>query len=191
MSLAELKTRYTADELLSLPNGDRYELVDGQLVEKRMGWEACHVAGTLYFLLRSFLDKHNIGWPMIEGTFQCFQDDRQKVRKPDVSFVTHERMPAGPVPRGHNPSVPDLAVEVISPHNIYTEVMIKVQEYLAAGVRLVWVIDPVARLVHVYRPDESVAGILREDEVLSGEEVLPGFECRVSEVFRIPQPPSS
>lgn len=186
MATAESKTRYTPQDLLTMPEGDRYELVDGQLVEKQMGWEASYVASRLYHFICAFLEQHSLGWPVVEGSYQCFADEPNRVRKPDVSFVSKERMPSGDPPAGHNTAVPDLAVEAISPTNTFSEIERKVHEYLDAGVRLVWVIDPPTRTIHVYRPNDSNVTLLREADSLSGEDVLPGFQCHVSQLFKRP-----
>ena len=126
-------THYTPDDLLQMPDGDRYELVDGQLVEKDMGWEASEIASQLFLLLGSFVRERQLGRAVVEGSYQCFADAPDKVRKPDVSFIRRERMPADTRPKGHNPLVPDLVVEVVSPHDSFAEVEGKVEEYLQAG----------------------------------------------------------
>lgn len=77
---------------------------------------------------------------------------------------------------------PDLAVEVLSPGDLAHEIVAKVEEYLAAGVQLVWIVDPEARVVDIYRPDNSNRR-LRENDSLDGDTVLPGFRCRVMDMF--------
>jgi Uma2 family endonuclease len=79
--------------------------------------------------------------------------------------------------------VPDLAVEVISPNDTYEEVEVKLNEYLVAGVRLVWVISPESKTIVVRRPDKTAAWLDMTD-TLSGEGVVPGFSCPVASVFR-------
>ena len=83
---------------------------------------------------------------------------------------------------------PDLAVEVISPNDLASEVNEKIDEYLSAGVSLVWVIDPDSKTVSVYRKDGSTAR-LRESDELSGEDVIPGFSCKVNDIFADVMPP--
>lgn len=78
-------------------------------------------------------------------------------------------------------------MEVVSPHDYYDDVEVKVQEYLGAGVKLVWVVSPGSQTVRVHRQDGSVSDLDEVDE-LSGENVIPGFTCRVAEIF---QPPPS
>jgi Uma2 family endonuclease len=125
-----------------------------------------------------------LGWVLPEGTaYQCFPDAPEKVRKPDTSFVSKERIPLDRAfDKGFIRVAPDLAAEVISPNDIAYEVDEKVQAFLRAGTRLVWVINPDARTVQVHRQSDRGV-ILRESDELTGEEVLPGFRCRVSELF--------
>jgi Uma2 family endonuclease len=85
-------------------------------------------------------------------------------------------------PRGHVKLAPDLAVEVVSPIELYEEVEARVNEYLAAGVKLVWVVSPGSRTVLVRRPDGTCHAVGAAGE-LSGEDVLPGFACKVAELF--------
>src|SRR5205814_10386571 len=106
----------------------------------------------------------------------------RKMRKPDGSSIGQERLPEGPSSEGYLYIPPDLAVEVISPNDSAYEVDAKVVEYLNAGVPLVWVINPEARTVRIHRHDGS-ASWLREKDELSGEDVLPGFRCRVADIF--------
>jgi Uma2 family endonuclease len=188
MSLAELKTTFTPADLLEMPDAKSFELVGGQLVERNTGWEASYVAGQLCGLFAEFLCRKPLGWIVGEGApYQCFPHDRTMVRKPDMSFISFERMPkTTPPPPGHCLLAPDLAVEFVSPRNTYSEIDEKVQDYLRAGVRLVWVINPETQTAHIYRLNDSTARLLRGDDALDGEDVVPGFTCRLSELFQPP-----
>jgi Uma2 family endonuclease len=187
MSTATGQRRYTPEDLLTMPDGDRYELVDGRLVEHTMSAWSSYVAGELHARLREFARTNRRGWVFPEGTtFQCFPDAPGKVRKADVSYIKAESLsPEQATTEGHLGVAPDLAVEVVSPNDLAYDVDEKVQEYLRAGVRLVWVVNPQARTVEVHPPGRPGA-ILRENDVLGGEEVLPGFQCRVGELFLPP-----
>ena len=100
-----------------------------------------------------------LGWVAgADASYQCFPAAARQVRKPDASFIRIDRLPAGEEPEGHCPIAPDLAVEVVSPNDLYSEVEEKVDDYLAAGVRLVWVIDPPTRTAHVHRAGGGVSG---------------------------------
>jgi Uma2 family endonuclease len=97
-----------------------------------------------------------------------------------VSFWSHARLPE--LPEGYVQIPPDLAVEVVSPSDHYTRVQNKVREYLTKGVSLIWIIDPEDRSVTVCRAPNLMT-ILTESGTLSGEEVVPGFTCRVADLF--------
>ncbi|MBW3599207.1 MAG: Uma2 family endonuclease, partial [Planctomycetes bacterium] len=100
MSIANEKTHYTADDLLRLPGGERFELVDGQLVEKEMGFQSGRIAGRTLSRLADHCEKNRLGWVLPSHVgYQCFPDDPQKVRKPDVSFIAAGRLPASEEPR--------------------------------------------------------------------------------------------
>lgn len=187
--MSTVAKRYTPEDLLTMPDGDQYELVNGELVEKNTGFESGRVGGRIHHLLETFLEAHAIGRTAPgESSYQCFADDPTKVRKPDVSFISFERLPADqPDPIGHCRVVPDLAVEVVSPNDLSDEVETKVHEYLDAGVRLVWVVHPRFRTVQIRRPNVPGTVIGPEGE-LSGEDVLPEFSCKVSALFPSPRP---
>jgi Uma2 family endonuclease len=99
------------------------------------------------------------------------------VRAPDVGFVRRGRVP-DPVPSGYAELAPDLVVEVLSPDDRPGQVLAKVGDWLEAGVKLVWVVDPERRLAHIYRADGSES-VIDDTEMLDGEDVVPGFGCRL------------
>ena len=182
-----VETRYTPEDLLTMPDGDHYELVDGKLVETTMGAKSSWIAGELHGLIRNFNAETRLGWTLpAETSFQCFAEDPTRVRRPDTAFIRFGRLPDEELPDGHIRIVPDLVVEVVSPNDLHDAVVIKVNEYLRAGVRLVWVVSPKSRQVEVLRADKSVSTLSEPDE-LDGEDVLPGFRCRISDFF----PPSA
>ena len=178
---------YTPEDLLTLPDGDRYELIDGHLREKPMGWESSWIGGELHARLSTHCRQHNLGWVApCDAGYQCFPNRPNLVRKPDVSFVRLGRFPNEQLPTGNARLAPDLAAEVVSPNDLAEEITEKVRDYLGAGVQLVWVVFPRARLVRVHRLDGSLAEV-REDQPLNGEDVVPGFSCRVGDLL----PPAS
>lgn len=183
MATIEAKTTYTADEFLSLPDSKDFELVDGMLVERHMGSVSSWVGGQVYRAIGNFLDHDRQGWcwPADNG-YQCFPDSPKTVRKPDVSFIRLGRLPGERLPAGYVRIAPDLAVEVISPNDLAYEVDDKVLDYFAARVRLVWVVNPEARIVRVYRLDGTISQLTDQDH-LDGEDVLPGFRCPVSQIL--------
>lgn len=178
---------YTPDELANMPGGESFELVDGRLVERKMGNESSLIGGRIYGILFVFLSTHRLGklFPADAG-FQCFADDRDRVRKPDVSFVRAGRLPGDRPSKGFDRIAPDLVVEVVSPGDSAEAVQEKVQEYLGASVRLVWVVYPSTRTVRVHRPRSAAVGSnpdLSEGDTITGEDVLPGFTCPIREFF--------
>jgi Uma2 family endonuclease len=180
--------RYTPEDLLAIPDGKIYELVDGHLVERKMGAESSRVGTRLASRLDFFCDEHGLGnvWGADNG-YQCFPHAPGLVRRPDVSFVRSGRLPGDVPPKGWIKIPPDLAVEVVSPNDTAEEVEEKRVDYHRAGVPLVWVIFPVARTARVHRTDGSASDLLEDDE-LSGEAVIPGFRCPLREILPRRQP---
>ncbi|MGH7572562.1 MAG: Uma2 family endonuclease [Gemmatimonadota bacterium] len=172
----------TIEEFERLPDdGSRMELVRGQVVREpptsfEHGWIAIDLAATL----QRFVQKHALG--KVVGTDAGFVlfDEPPTVRAPDVAFVARERLTFDPT--RFAPLAPDLAVEVVSPSNTVAEINGKVMDYLDAGTRLVWVVDPGSRTVTVYRSRDDVRWLTREEE-LDGEPMLPGFRLRLSDLF--------
>jgi len=187
MAVATIERRYSPEDLLTMPGGEAYELVNGELVEKEMGAESGWIATKLATRLDLFCEREQAGDVFAgEVGYQCFADEPARVRKPDISFVRVGRLPGNRIPRGHIRIAPDLAVEVVSPNDLFSEVHAKVDEYLGAGVPLVWVIEPTTRSALVYRQDGTLS-LLRSPQELDGEAVLPGFRCPKAEIF----PPAS
>jgi Uma2 family endonuclease len=184
MNLLLERDTFTAEDLLTLPDGDHFELVDGKLVERNMGAQSSYVGMRLGRLLANFCEEPFAGWVFPADTsFQCFPNRPNLVRKPDVSFVRRGRFPNETLPEGHVRLAPDLAVEVVSPNDLFYEVEQKVAEYRSAGVPLIWVVIPPTRTVLIRR-NNGTAGEVGESGELDGEDVLPGFRCRVAELFQ-------
>src|SRR4051812_35357610 len=122
----------TADEFERLPDRDRYELVDGRLVEKpEMGLEAVWVAGEVHAAMRAFNKAHPLGWVLPpEGDFVLSPDRPNSIRKPDGAFIRYGRLEGERLPRGRCRLAPDLAVEVTSPTDDVEDLEIKIAEYL-------------------------------------------------------------
>src|SRR5438094_4972116 len=177
------RPRVTAEELLAMPNGKNFELVNGELVERNMSWESERIGMNVGGLLWGHCRKHDCG--EVNGSnagYQCFEmiypDDPDRLRKPDVSYISVDRLPDDSASKGHCPIVPDLAVEVVSPNDLYHEVEEKVDEYLQAGVRLVWVVHPQTKTIRIHRANGTVQDLHLNDE-LSGEDVIADFHCPV------------
>jgi len=108
--------------------------------------------------------------------------DPDTVRAADIAFIRRERIPEEGIPKNFWATAPDLAVEVVSPGDTYNEVQEKVKDWLAAGTRAVWIVNPKQRSVAVYRSMKDVVN-LSEDDELDGGDVVPGFRCKMSEIF--------
>ena len=183
--------KLTPDDLLRLPDGGKgFELVGGELKELNVSFLSTYVAGRIFNRLSNHVEELNLGWVSPEGTsYRCFPDDPDKVRRADVSFHALDRLTATQATaEGFCPVVPDLVVEVISPNDLAEDVNEKLEEWLAAGAKLVWVIHPVQRTVHAYRADGPVARLTRT-AALTGEPVLPEFRVPVADLFRLPAAP--
>lgn len=178
------RTRLTAEELLFLPDdGLRHELVGGELRSAPFhGAEHGVVAATLGAIVSVFVDSYNLGSVVGNGTGFQIAWAPDSVRAPDVGFVSQDRIALHGIPEGFWPGAPDLAAEVVSPGDTYGEVDEKVLQWLRAGTRLVWVVNPRSRTVAAH---EAAVGIriLSESDSLTGGGVLAGFECRVSALF--------
>jgi Uma2 family endonuclease len=181
----------TVDDVERVRNatGRICELVDGTLVEKTVGYFESRLAVILIHLIETFLDKNKLGMVLGEaGTLEILSDT---VRAADVAFIRWERFPGGVLPKKPIPKlVPDLAVEVLSKSNAPAEMTRKLREYFEAGVQLVWYIDPKTRTATVYTAPEQ-SSYVDHDGVLSGGEILPGFELSLAELFARAEPPAA
>ena len=158
-----------------------YELVDGTLVEKPMGFDESRLAALLVKFLLDFVERYDLGAVFgADGMMRLFPG---LVRLPDAAFISWGRYPTNKRRRGGIPTVaPDLVVEVLSKKNTPKEMARKLDDYFRAGVRLVWYVDPKKRTVRVYTArDRSV--LLREDQTLDGGDVLPGFTLSIRDWF--------
>ena len=173
----------TADELLylHLPN-KQTELVRGKLVVREPpGYHHGLVALKIGRLLANYVHDHGLGVVVAAETgFKLFSTP-DTVRAADAAFIGRDRAP-DPPPLGYPALAPDLVVEVVSPSDRAGEVQSKVADWLNAGCRLVWVIDPGRLRAIVYRADGSV-NLLSDADALQGEDVLPGFLCSLAEVW--------
>lgn len=167
----------------ALDSESLYEIVDGQVVEKKpMGAYETLVGSLLHGSLNGFVRAH--GRAVSEMLFDFGPGLPQ--RRPDVAYVSYERWPR----KQRVPStqawavVPDLAVEVISPSNTFGEVLGKVHEYFQAGARLVWVVAPLHQQVYVYQSPTHVQVMTLQD-ALTGAPVLPDFRLPLAELFDV------
>lgn len=182
MATVHAKTHTPAD-LLKMPDASGIELVNGELVEKPVSALSALVEVKISSRLEIFCQTQRTAVVLSSTNgIRCFPDDPNKVRKPDVSVFKTDRFTREHLEEGFVSIAPDLAVEVISSHDEFTEITEKIEEYLAAGVPLVWIIDPENEIAYVHRKDGSVAKLHKHDE-LSGETILPGFTCKIADLL--------
>lgn len=177
-------TLMTAEELARLPDdGHRYDLIRGELIcMAPAGGEHGEIASELGAELRDFVRAHKLGRTYGAETGFLLARNPDVVMGPDAAFIRADRVPPRSLRCGYVPVAPDLTVEIVSPWDRRRDVMRKVEAYLVAGVRLVWVIDP-RRRVTAYRAGGTTRVFTEQDD-LDGEDVLPGFRLPVTEIFR-------
>jgi Uma2 family endonuclease len=173
----------TAEEFARIPNDDyHYELVEGRIVRVSPPGSRHGVLTTrLAMLLGQHVDSHGLGVVMTPAGFKLATNP-DTVREPDVAFVRRDRIPGAGVPDGFWPGPPDLAVEIRSPGDRGSEILAKVHDYLARGVRLVWVVDPKKRTVSVHRP-HSAPEAFGVGDVLDAGDVMADFICEIRRIF--------
>ena len=173
----------TADELLRMHvPGKQVELVRGRLVVKEPpGYLHGDVTARLAKVLMDHCADHQAGRILVgDAGFQIARDP-DTVRGPDIAFIARERVPE-PRPVGYASFAPTLVVEVLSPHDRPGEILAKVGDWLEAGTRLIWAVDPERCLARVYR-DDGTQSLLERDDALHGEDVLPGFTCPLAAIL--------
>lgn len=141
------------------------------------------IGGALFLPLALFVEQHGLGVVFMDNTGFELPNLRDTVRAPDVSFISTDRVPVAGFGRGFGRFAPDLAVEILSPDQSAWEMNEKLEDYLIAGTRLVWIIDPMNRSVAVH-PHDGPVRWLHEDDVLDGGGVLPGFTTPIAPLFR-------
>lgn len=176
--------KLTLEEYLALPDEDGYrtELVRGELVREPLP-SPLHgsVVMRLGRRISEHVDVHALGEVFAESGY-VLEEEPPTLRGPDVSFVSSKRLPERPG-TGFWSMAPDLAVEVLSPSNRAGEVQDEVGQYLEAGARLVWVVDPLRGTAAEYR-EGGEARLLGAGEALDGRDVLPGFRLPLADLFR-------
>lgn len=173
----------TVEQLWRLSTQEtKYELINGELVEMSLpGGMHGSISVEIASLLRNFIKAKGKGIVMVETGYRLAANP-DTVRSPDISFLAAHKIPAGGIPEGYIDGPPDLAVEVVSPNDTAAKIQEKVQDYLAHGVQLVWVIYPQQRQVVAHYPN-GTAKTLQAADTLSGETVLAEFSCQVGDIF--------
>ena len=175
----------TAEELLGIPgNEKRYELLKGEIrVMEPAGFEHGKITMNISIPLGHYVQSNSLGVLCAAETGFKISSDPDTVRAPDVAFVSNEQIHRIGSPKGFWPGAPDLAVEVISPGDNYTEVEEKVFDWLEAGTRMIVVVHPRRHAVTVYRSFQDIT-MLTESDTLNGGDVIPGWSMAVREIFR-------
>lgn len=173
---------WTWQEALELPDGEKYEVINGELKERKMSYWSSIVAQFVARFLWRWIDDGHPGWVSGEaGGLTIFGWMPGDVRMPDLAYTSLARLPDPPV-EGWSDVPPEFAVEVVSPNDHISDAEDKAADYIRAGVDLVWVVVPSTKSVHVWRKDGS-RSVLRSGDVLSGESVLDGFTMPVAGIF--------
>ncbi len=184
MSSPPRRSSVTAEQLYELPDdGKHYELLRGTLVsEPRPSFVHGRIVTRVAKLLSNFVDPARLGVVVSGDPGFLLARHPDTVRGPDVAFVSAERVRQLDPTRPFFPGSPDLAVEVLSPSDRTREVLGKVADYLAAGSRVVWVVDPAFEEVSVFRAPFQPR-VLSGQDVLDCDDLLPGFSVEVTKIF--------
>ncbi len=172
----------TGEDLARLPDGERFELVEGCLVTMSpTSWHHGRYVRRITNLLSAFVDAHDLGDVLVGEVGVYVGRDPDTVRAPDVLFISTERL-ARVRSESYLDVAPELVVEVVSPGNTWQELREKTAEYLAAGVERVWIVEPTRQTVLVYaEPDTPTA--LKRGDTLRGEGALDGLALDVAALF--------
>ena len=179
------KTLLTAEDLWKLvADGSRYELSRGELIPMPpVHFQHGKIVIRFGRILDQFVEQHRLGAVGTEIGFRLARNP-DTLRAPDIAFVAQSREPQGAAAFKFAEIAPDLAVEVLSPEDSASDVLKKIEEYLAAGVHLVWIADPATQTVSVYRSLDDVR-VLTAGQELDGGDVLPGFRTRIKDIFAV------
>ena len=174
----------TLSQLYHMPGTKHDELAAGVLVVR----EPCHagpsvVNSMVYDHVHAFVSRHHLGLVTTDPAGYILARDPDTVRCPDVGFITARRLEDG-IPEGFFDGPPDLAIEVVSNSDRVPNVMRKVGEYLQAGTQIVWVIYPKTKSAAVFHENDETSITIPPDGTFDGEDVLPGFQLPLRELFR-------
>ena len=182
--MATRTTTVTAEQLYEMPDdGNRYELIGGELrMMSPAGGRHGRVAHNLGLLLGNHVRKAELGVVYAAETGFLIARDPDTVRAPDVAFVNHQSLQKINEDAGYLPLAPDLVGEVISPSDTFSNVEEKALGWLAAGTRMVLLVDPGNRQLHVYRAVDNIV-VLDDNAEVDASDVVPGWRFAVEELF--------
>jgi Uma2 family endonuclease len=173
----------TADELGQMPNSRACELIEGVIIRMSpAGWKHGNVSARVVAMLMRHVAERDLEVVFSTETGFTIARNPDTVRAPDAAFIRKDHLPATPPEEAFWPGPPDLAVEVVSPGDTSGEIDDKVSAWLDAGSAMVWVVNPRWRSVTVYRSATDIKTLTENDD-LDGQDVVPGFRCRLREIF--------
>lgn len=181
----------TVEEWMEMLDQGKVEISNGEIVTvSPPNVRHVRIAHEFYDVLSPWIKERNLGVIRMEAPYLLEADERTNwligSKIPDLSFIAHKRYQEYLSEVGEDGPfrlAPDLAVEIVSPTDKYTDVNDKIATYLHHGVRLVWVIDPQQRVIRVYTPDQPDGHTLHEADTLSGDPVLPGWSAQVGDIL--------
>jgi Uma2 family endonuclease len=173
----------TGEELARMPEIGRSELVEGRIVRMTpTGFRHGAVELRVGEVLSAFVEPLRIGRVLVGEVGIYTRHNPDTVRGADALFISHERYARASKEKAYLDVAPELVVEVLSPDERPGDVARKITEFLEAGVLRVWTADPSRRTLRVHRTANESRELGPQD-ILSGEDVLPGFEIRVKQLF--------
>ena len=173
----------TGDELYQMPGVGSCELIDGRIVPMSPTGDAHGgIEGNFYSALQSFVRQLKLGKVRVGEVGVYIRRDPDRVRAADVLYISNERYAQRKRKQGYLDVAPELVVEILSPDDTVQDMNQKLRDYFSISVRLVWVADPATRLVMAYRSLTDVREF-KETDMLTGDDVLPGFAVPVATLF--------
>jgi Uma2 family endonuclease len=182
--MATTEKLLTAAEFEALPDdGKRYELIDGELREMAptVNWHG-EVETNLTTLLHTHVRPHGLGRVSCGEVLYIVRRNPDRVRAADIAFIRQDRVPPLEARQHIMEVLPDLVVEILSKHDTVEEISDKIDDWLGAGVQMLWLVDPFRRTVTIYQPGHDPT-LLGEHGILEGDPVVQGFRCPVTEIF--------
>src|SRR5580693_3343684 len=164
----------TAEDLLKMPETERYELWKGELQPMPPpNFRHGLIIGKICLHLLTYVQAHQLGYVLVGDPGFLLARNPDIVLGPDVAFVRPGRLPGGAPPEGYPECAPDLAIEVVSPSDQARKVEEKAQDWITYGCSMVLVVDGRKRTAKVFRPGQPTR-TLQSDDVFDAEDVVPG-----------------
>jgi Uma2 family endonuclease len=182
--MATTEKLLTAEQFEQLPDdGKLYELIDGELREMAptVNWHG-EVESNLVIRLGSHVQRHALGRVSCGEVLYIVRRNPDRVRAADIAFIRQERVPPIEARQHIMEVIPDLVVEILSKNDTVEDISDKIDDWLGAGVQMLWIIDPFRRTVTIYQPGHDPR-LLGEHGTLEGEPTISGFRCPVAEIF--------